>query len=54
MNYGYHLMEFRTFINAKIDEQIENAKNGNPALIRMKMNSLSDKQIIARLYAACC
>ena len=42
----------RTFINAKIDEQIENAKNGNPALIRMKMNSLSDKQIIARLYAA--
>lgn len=42
----------RTFINAKIDEQIENAKNGNPTLIRMKMNSLSDKQIIARLYAA--
>ena len=42
----------RTFINAKIDEQIENAKNGNPALIRMKMNSLSDKQIIAHLYDA--
>lgn len=42
----------RAFINAKIDEQIENAQNGNPALIRMKMNSLSDKEIIARLYDA--
>lgn len=52
MNYGYLPDGIRTFINAKIDEQIENAKNGNPTLIRMKMNSLSDKQIIARLYAA--
>lgn len=42
----------RDFINQKIDDQIEVAKSGNPALIRMKMNSLSDKQIIAHLYDA--
>lgn len=42
----------REFINKKIDEQIEVAKSGGSALIRMKMNSLSDKQIIARLYDA--
>ncbi|WHO85218.1 RNA degradosome polyphosphate kinase [Limosilactobacillus oris] len=42
----------RNFINQKIDDQIAVAKSGNPALIRMKMNSLSDKQIIARLYDA--
>ncbi len=42
----------RQFIDDKIDEQIAVAKSGNPALIRMKMNSLSDKQIIARLYDA--
>lgn len=42
----------RQFIDGKIDEQIAVAKSGNPALIRMKMNSLSDKQIIARLYDA--
>lgn len=42
----------REFINQKIDQQIKIAENGNPALIRMKMNSLSDKQIIAHLYEA--
>ena len=42
----------RNFINEKIDDQIKVAKSGNPALIRMKMNSLSDKQIIAHLYDA--
>ncbi|VTZ89147.1 Polyphosphate kinase [Limosilactobacillus mucosae] len=42
----------REFIDGKIDEQIKIAKAGSPALIRMKMNSLSDKQIIARLYEA--
>lgn len=42
----------RNFINEKIDEQIEVANKGLPAKIRMKMNSLSDKQIIAHLYAA--
>ena len=42
----------RDFINEKIDQQIKIAKSGNPALIGMKMNSLSDKQIIAHLYEA--
>ena len=42
----------RDFINAKIDQQIAIAKRGNPARISMKMNSLSDKQIIAHLYEA--
>ena len=42
----------RRFINQKIDQQIEIAKSGNPAFIGMKMNSLSDKQIIAHLYEA--
>lgn len=42
----------RNFIKQKIDQQIEIAKSGNPAFIGMKMNSLSDKQIIAHLYEA--
>lgn len=42
----------REFINEKIDQQIKIAQSGNPALIGMKMNSLSDKQIIAHLYEA--
>ena len=42
----------RDFINQKIDQQIAIAKRGNPARISMKMNSLSDKQIIAHLYQA--
>lgn len=42
----------RDFINEKIDQQIKIAKGGNPATIGMKMNSLSDKQIIAHLYEA--
>ncbi len=42
----------RDFINDKIDQQIEIAKRGNPAQISMKMNSLSDMQIIAHLYEA--
>ena len=42
----------RNFINQKIDQQIKIAESGNSALIRMKMNSLSDKQIIAHLYEA--
>lgn len=42
----------RDFINEKIDQQIKIAQSGNPALIGMKMNSLSDKQIIAHLYEA--
>lgn len=36
----------------KIDEQIELAKQGKPAKILMKMNSLTDKQMIERLRTA--
>ena len=35
-----------------IDEQIERAKEGKPARIVAKMNSLTDKQMIDRLYEA--
>lgn len=42
----------RNFINEKIDQQIKIAQSGSPALIGMKMNSLSDKQIIAKIYEA--
>ena len=42
----------RSFIYQKIQREIEAAKNGRPAKIRMKMNSLSDQDIIARLYEA--
>ena len=42
----------RSFICQKIDREMEAAKNGRPAKIRMKMNSLSDQDIIARLYKA--
>lgn len=37
---------------ACIDEQIERAKAGKPARIVAKMNSLTDKQMIDRLYEA--
>ncbi|KRM03199.1 RNA degradosome polyphosphate kinase [Limosilactobacillus gastricus] len=42
----------RQFINQKIDEEIAAAQAGNKALIKMKMNSLSDKHIIEKLYEA--
>ena len=42
----------RSFIYQKIQREMEAAKNGRPAKIRMKMNSLSDQDIIARLYEA--
>ncbi|NPA42646.1 MAG: polyphosphate kinase 1 [Chlorobi bacterium] len=42
----------RKKINRKINEQIKRAKEGKPALIRMKMNSLSDKRMIDKLYEA--
>lgn len=42
----------REFIYQKIDEEIEHAKKGEKALIQMKMNSLSDAKIIAKLYEA--
>jgi polyphosphate kinase len=42
----------REFIYQKIDAEISAAQAGRPALIKMKMNSLSDPKIIERLYQA--
>lgn len=42
----------REFINEKIDREIAIAKAGRHAEIHMKMNSLSDPEIIAKLYQA--
>ncbi|AVK64600.1 RNA degradosome polyphosphate kinase [Lactobacillus sp. CBA3606] len=42
----------RDFINEKLTAEIEIAKTGRPALVKMKMNSLSDPQIISKLYEA--
>jgi polyphosphate kinase len=42
----------RKKINSLINEQIRRAQSGKPALIRMKMNSLSDKRMIDKLYEA--
>ncbi|MEO2783692.1 RNA degradosome polyphosphate kinase, partial [Ligilactobacillus ruminis] len=53
----FHLLRnspnnIRKFINEKIDDEIDAAKNGRPAFIKMKMNSLSDPKIIEKLYEA--
>ncbi|WP_125573336.1 RNA degradosome polyphosphate kinase [Levilactobacillus huananensis] len=42
----------RDFIVTKIDQEITNAKAGQPAWIEMKMNSLSDSDMVAKLYEA--
>lgn len=42
----------RDFINEKLDDEIAIAKAGQPAVVKMKMNSLSDPQIISKLYEA--
>ncbi len=42
----------RDFIVSKIDQEIANVKGGQPAWIEMKMNSLSDSAMIAKLYEA--
>lgn len=42
----------RTKLKANIQNEIKNAKAGKPAWIFLKMNSLSDKEMINRLYEA--
>ncbi|WP_125982574.1 RNA degradosome polyphosphate kinase [Loigolactobacillus iwatensis] len=42
----------RPFLNDRFDDEIKNAKAGRKAIIRMKMNSLSDKQMIEKIYEA--
>ena len=44
----------RTFFEKAINNEIANAKNGNPARIVAKMNSLSDPGIIKLFYEASC
>ena len=45
-------VHIREFINEKVDNEIEIAKAGRKAEIHMKINSLSDPEIIAKLYEA--
>lgn len=51
-----HLIVSPHYTRAKfeklIDREIENAKNGIPAYMNLKMNSLSDQEMIAKLYDA--
>ncbi|KRL04183.1 RNA degradosome polyphosphate kinase [Liquorilactobacillus oeni] len=44
--------KIREFIVKKVDDEIKVAQTGQKALIRMKMNSLSDQKIIEKLYEA--
>ncbi len=44
----------RTFFEKVINNEIKNAKNGDPARIVAKMNSLSDPGMIKLLYEASC
>ncbi|WDF82297.1 RNA degradosome polyphosphate kinase [Lacticaseibacillus pabuli] len=45
-------MHIREFLSDRIDDEIEAAKAGRKALIKMKMNSLSDPHMIRKLYEA--
>jgi len=54
-NYKHLLVSphyFRRKMYALINEQIKRAQQGKKALIRLKMNSLSDRKMIDRLYKA--
>jgi polyphosphate kinase len=54
-NYKHLLVSphfFRKGMNKLINEQIKRAQKGKKAMIRLKMNSLSDRKIINRLYKA--
>ncbi|GAA4647523.1 RNA degradosome polyphosphate kinase [Pontixanthobacter gangjinensis] len=45
-------IDLREKLYMRIDREIENAKAGQPAAIWAKLNSLTDKGVIDRLYAA--
>jgi len=45
-------IDSRPTIYKLIDNEIKNAKSGKPAYMILKMNSLADEQIIAKLYQA--
>lgn len=45
-------VDSRKLLYKYIEEEIANAKKGNPAYIILKMNSLADEQMIAHLYKA--
>lgn len=45
-------INLRSQLYKLIDREIENAKHGNKAFISLKMNSISDKDIIEKLYRA--
>ncbi|MXP45954.1 RNA degradosome polyphosphate kinase [Altererythrobacter luteolus] len=45
-------IDLREKLYARIDKEIENAGQGKPAAIWAKLNSLTDKGVIDRLYAA--
>ncbi len=45
-------LESRKKVNVLIDEEIDNARSGKIAYMILKMNSLADEDIIAKLYEA--
>jgi len=45
-------IDSRSAISKLIDTEIKNAKAGKPAYMILKMNSLADEQLIAKLYQA--
>jgi polyphosphate kinase len=45
-------LESRQKLNSLINQEIKNAKAGKIAFIILKMNSLTDEEVIAKLYAA--
>lgn len=42
----------RDFLETKIDQEIENAKNGKVAKIKIKVNSVADAPMVRKLYEA--
>ena len=51
-NLAISPIDLREVLYANIDREIENAGNGRPAAIWAKLNSITDRGVIDRLYAA--